>query len=44
MPDEKDVKSYGFYGWENADITDDRGLTPNILFMKEQKLARRGIV
>ena len=28
MPDEKDVKSYGFYGWENADITDDRGLTP----------------
>ncbi len=28
MPDEKNVKSYGFYGWENADITDDRGLTP----------------
>ena len=25
---EKEDKAYGFYGWETADIRDERGLTP----------------
>ena len=28
LPEKSNSKTYRFYGWENADIMDDKGMTP----------------